>query len=352
MNRILKQDISDVIESIKNWESLSYKTILVTGASGFMASTIIDLLLSVNKTYNLNCKVYGLLRNIEKGKENIFLNEDPNFSFIVSDVIDVIDQGVNFDIIFHAASNASPKFYGKDPVGTMTANIIGTYKLLELTKRWGTTEFIYFSSAEVYGISHEHSKPTAEQDYGYIDIGQVRSCYSESKRASETLGISYNHQFGSPFKIIRPFHTYGPKIDLNDGRVFADFVRDIINGLDLVIHSDGKAQRAFCYISDAISAIFHILFYGENGLSYNIGNPNGLLSINDLAKILLTLRPKTSTTVNRIVLDQKDYIASNISFIAPNIDRLIQLGWSPKTSVRSGFERTIAFFENQYSNNI
>ena len=148
--------------------------------------------------------------------------------FLVQDVCEKIIIDSKIDFIIHAASQASPKFYGKDPVGTINANVIGTINLLELAKRNKVEKFLYFSSSEVYGNLNEEDIPTKEDKFGSIDPCNVRSCYSEGKRAGETICISWKHQYSIPVVIVRPFHTYGPGMDLNDGRVYADFIKNIV----------------------------------------------------------------------------------------------------------------------------
>ena len=158
---------------------------------------------------------------------------------LVQDVCEpvALDEPIHF--IVHAASQASPKYYGTDPVGTLSANVLGTYHLLNLAATHRVEAFLFFSSGEVYGQVAPERIPIRETDYGYLDPTDVRSCYGESKRMGETMCVAWAHQFGVPAKIVRPFHTYGPGMRLDDGRVFADFVADIVHDRDIVLKSDG-----------------------------------------------------------------------------------------------------------------
>jgi UDP-glucuronate decarboxylase len=247
--------------------------------------------------------------------------------------------------IVHAASQASPKYYGPDPVGTMSANLIGSYHLLNQARSWGSEGFLFFSSGEVYGRVSPDKVPTGEADYGYLEITDPRSCYAESKRAAETLGVSYARQFALPFTIVRPFHTYGPGMSLDDGRVYADFVRDVVQRQDLTLRSDGKAVRAFCYLSDAVTGFFTVLLKGTTGLAYNVGNPAGALSMRELAELLASLADGSWLAVTQTGQSATGYLPSQIPINVPDVSRLSALGWSPTWLPREGFARTLGFFQ-------
>lgn len=162
----------------------------------------------------------------------------------------------------------------------------------------------------------------------------------------ETLCVSYHHQFNVPTKIVRPFHTYGPGMQLNDGRVFADFVSDIVHNKDIIMKSDGSAIRAFCYLADAIVGFFIVLLQGENGEAYNVGNPYGEISIKELANTLINLFPEKMLRVIEIQkTDDNSYLKSNINRNCPDISKIENLGWSPKYAVSEGFIRTILSYK-------
>ncbi|MGL4986469.1 MAG: NAD-dependent epimerase/dehydratase family protein [Treponemataceae bacterium] len=183
--------------------------------------------------------------------------------------------------------------------------------------------------------------PTREVDFGYIDCTNVRSCYSESKRLGETMCVSWCVQYGVPIKIVRPFHTYGPGIDLNDGRVFSDFIKNIIDSEDIQMKSHGKAVRAFCYISDATCGFFKILINGKSGEAYNLGNPNAAISMIDLAKKLIKIYPEKKLRVIKVEQNNSNYLRSSIEISFPCIEKIKKLDWSPKIELEEGFKRTI-----------
>jgi nucleoside-diphosphate-sugar epimerase len=202
--------------------------------------------------------------------------QDDGFSLLVQDVTQSLPHDLKPQLIIHAASPASPKFYRPDPVGTMLPNVVGTLNLLNLARQARTERFLFFSSAEVYGLFRDPPAAIDETSYGSLDPNDNRSCYAESKRMGEALCSAYALQYGVAATIVRPFHTYGPGMKLNDGRVFADFIRDVVTGQEITLKGDGKDRRSFCYLSDATEAFLHILLHGRPGQAYNVGNPSGL----------------------------------------------------------------------------
>ena len=297
-------------------------------------------------TFKNKARVIGLVRNLEKALIRFTeYRGRKDLQFIVQDVSSPLEIDVDIHYIIHAASQASPKYFGTDPVGTLSANVLGTYHLLELARKKRASGFLYFSSGEVYGEVSEHQIPTKETDYGYLDPTMVRSCYAESKRMGETMCVAWHHQHAVPAKIVRPFHTYGPGMDLQDGRVFADFVSDILDNKNIVIKSNGSAVRAFCYLSDAILGFFTVLFNGDNATAYNVGNDRGLISILDLAKLLVAMYPdKNLKVIKEESIQGRGYLKSTIPINCPDISKMLALGWKPKYSVHDGFDRTIRSF--------
>ena len=337
MNKIIKEDVEKILSEKLPWTKLNHKTILVSGASGFIPSYIVEVLLALNTV-----KVIAVVRNKTKA-ELKFKHQlkNPNFQLICQDISEPMKYNEKIDFIIHAASQASPKYYGIDPVGTLKANTIGTYNLLELAKKNDTEKFLFFSTGEIYGVIDENTPEIKESYTGNIDCTNVRSCYGESKRMGETMCVCYSHQYNFDVNMIRLSHTYGPGVALDDGRVFGDFVKNIINNQNIILNSDGSAKRSFCYISDMILAMFYVLFYGENQHAYNISAEEET-SILELAKILIELYPEKKLNVEFAQgVFEKGYIRSASSRANFNIDKLKALGWKQTINVKTGFKRMI-----------
>ena len=345
MNPVIKEDIKYITDTFGSWEFFKNKTVLITGAGGFLPSYLVDTLLNISDSYNII--VIGIVRNEQKAKLRFeHWRNNPRLKIVKHDVANKVNISEKINIIIHAASQASPKFYGTDPVGTINANLLGTINMLELAIINNVDSFLYFSSGEVYGQINPELMPIKENTFGNIDPIEVRSCYAESKRMGENLCVSYASQFNVKCKIVRPFHTYGPGLMLDDGRVFADFVAAIVNRENIVLKSSGKALRSFCYITDATIAFFRVLVDGEVGHAYNVGNPKEEYSILKLANKLV--ESNSDLGIQLIMTpqaDSKEYLASPVLRNTPNIDKLLRLGWMPNISVDEGFKRTIDSFK-------
>lgn len=344
LNKIIQEDLDVIIRADIDWNKLKNSTVLLTGANGFLPAYLLEVLMYLNLINpEFNIRVLGLVRNLENAKARFphyFGNE--KLTFIEQDVSMPINIAEKIDYIIHAASQASPKYYGTDPVGTLKANVLGTINLLELAKLNELKSFLYFSSGEVYGDVKDHEVPIKEKTFGFLDPTKVRSCYAESKRMGENICVSYYHQYHVPAKIVRPFHTYGPKMKLDDGRVYADFIANVLKDEDICMHSDGAAIRAFCYLSDATVAFFKILLDGENGEAYNVGNPAEEHSILELAELIVGIYPdKQLKIVNQLAVENNNYLKSPLKRNSPDIKKLSKLNWKPTISAAEGFKRTI-----------
>lgn len=350
MNEIIKADIEKILSSsIINWTRFRNKNVLITGANGMLPTYLVFTLLALNK-YGYNVNVYALVRNKEKAEAKFddFLH-DPCLHLIVQDVAKSVSIDESIHFIIHAASQASPKYYGVDPVGTINANTLGTINTLELAREKKVEGYLFFSSNEIYGVVSPDKFPFKEEDYGYIDLLDVRSCYCESKRMGENLCVAYQRQYAVPTKIVRIFHTFGPGMMLDDRRVFADFCRDIIEGRDIVLRSDGKATRFFCYIADAVIAYLKVMLDGVEADAYNVANPDGEISMYNLAHLLTSIYPEKNLKVIQEIIPG-DLITvkmkSPLQRAIPDCSKILKMGWIPSTSIKEGFKRTIESYTN------
>ncbi len=252
MNNIIKEDLQIIYESGLDWNKFKNSTVLIAGANGMLLSYMVFMLAFLNeKKPDLNIKIIALCRNLEKAKKRfVDLLDLPFFNIRCDDITNKLEFDGNVDYIIHGASPASSQFYGIDPVGVITPNVFGTKNLLELAREKKSKGFLFFSSGEVCGTVDK--AVILETDFGYLDPTDLRSCYGESKRMGENMCKCWNYQYNVPTMVVRPEHTYGPTMDLeNDKRVFSEFVSDVINNRNIVVKSDGTAVRTFTYISDA-----------------------------------------------------------------------------------------------------
>jgi nucleoside-diphosphate-sugar epimerase len=216
-NPVVLQDVAHILNQPLPWQLLDGATVLVSGAGGFLPAYMVETFAALNKR-GVKLRVVGLVRNLEKARGRLGHLASMGVELMQQDIAYPLRVDVpKADFIVHAASQASPRFYGTDPVGTIEANTTGTQQMLRHAARSECKSFLFFSSGEVYGVPLNASNRLTETDYGYLDPTNVRACYAESKRMGETLCVSWHHQFGVPARIVRPFHTYGPGMELNDG---------------------------------------------------------------------------------------------------------------------------------------
>lgn len=344
---VIEEDMARVLAQPVPWGELSNARILVSGAYGFVVAYVVEAILYANETLNLGARVTGLVRNPEKAwKRFAAYRGRADLEFIFQDVCAPIADEVDADFVVHGASWASPKYYGSQPVGSLLPNVLGTYQLLELARRKQARGFLFFSSAEIYGRVEPSAIPTPETYEGRVQPTEVRSCYAESKRMGETMCVAWRQQHGVPTTMARIFHTYGPGMALDDGRVFADFTRDILERRNIRMMSDGAHRRTFCYLSDAAAALLMILLKGQPGTAYNMGNDEAEVSIAELADLMVGLFPERKLRVERVVpVNPPGYLRTTVDRACPDTTRLRTLGWKPQVGVAEGFRRTVLSYE-------
>lgn len=289
------------------------KNILVTGASGLIGSCLVERLRASGR-YN----VYAGTREW-------------------CDVTKPIQGDTQYHYIIHAASNAAPKAFAETPVDVMKSNLLGVINLMEYGVAHGMERFVFVSTGEVYG---EGDGREFTEDYqGYVDINSPRSCYPSSKRAAETLCAAYAKQYGVDYVIARPCHVYGPGFTKNDNRVYAQFIRNVLNGEDIVMKSTGSQMRSWCYVEDCVNALILILEKGVSGEAYNIADNTSNISIKQLAEMIADIGGR------RVVIDlPSDAERSGYNPVTKSVfstDKLRQLGWTIEGTMKQKMEATI-----------
>jgi UDP-glucuronate decarboxylase len=346
LQRVWAEDTKAVLLRDLPWQKLSGMTVAVTGAGGFLGGYLVRVLLGLHAAGYVAqpIQVLALVRDADRGRARLMEQSiNPDLEFHTWNLNDIaIPELGDCNYVIHAASQASPRFYGADPIGTLMPNAVGTASLLQALQRCPDPRgFLFVSSSEVYG-QVDGERKLDETDFGRLDPATVRACYAESKRLGETLCVAWHQQYGLPTYIVRPFHTYGPGLQADDGRVFADFTFNVIQGENIVMMSDGSARRAFCYASDATAGFFTVLLNGQPATPYNVANPAGELSVMELAELLVGLYPEKKLIVERqLPPADRNYLKSTFSRLIPDVGRLSKLGWSAQVAPEQGFRRMI-----------
>ena len=306
--------------------------ILITGGAGFVCSHLADTLFG--KKHDLI-----LLDNLLTGnKQNVeHLLDHKNVKFIKHDVQDHIDISEEIDFIFHFASAASPIAYQENPVNTLKAGSIGTINTLGLAKV-KNADYLLASTSEIYG--DPEISPQSEDYWGNVNPNGERSMYDEAKRFAEAATATYSRTYNLQTKIVRIFNTYGPRMQLNDGRVVTNFIVQALNGKDITIYGDGSQTRSFSYVQDTVNGIVSLMESEHNDV-FNIGNPTEI-TINELASKIIEITNSNSKLIN------KDLPQDDPKQRKPDITKAkTMLNWEPKVKLEDGLTKTIEWVNSQ-----
>jgi len=280
-----------------------------------------------------------LVRNADKVKLRLGPSLDPDFCEVLEGALEAppLSKRGRPDIIIHAASPASPRHYASDPIDVIRANALGTLALLDRFARDQQVSFLLLSSA-VYG-STENDGAVHEESFGGIATLDPRNCYIESKRMAENILACWRAQYGLQFGIGRIFHTFGPGLNLEDGRIFSDVLQAAQRKMPILLTSDGSALRAFCYLADTVAGLFYILLNGEGANAYNVGNAGNEMSIRDFSTLASKLtEPPLPLTFGQVSVSH--YLPAKTSRGLPDTRRLQALGWQPQYGVAEALRRT------------
>lgn len=356
---VVNQDLEYICHKLeKEFAALPGKNILITGGGGFLGYYLIQSLLRWNRTaggQGVQVTVYdNYVRGLPQWLSS--LSGNPNLKLVKHDITGPLPEDIDdFHYIIHAASIASPMYYRKYPIETMDANVNGLRTLLEYCCRQKESDrpvegFLFYSTSEIYGDPTPENIPTPETYRGNVSCTGPRACYDESKRYGETLCVNFARQHDLPIHIARPFNNYGPGLKITDRRVIPDFVRDILDGRDIVMHSDGSPTRTFCYIADAIVGYFKILIRGRRGEAYNIGVESPEISIADFAGKLVATAGELFGYQGKVVKkasSDADYLVDNPNRRCPLIGKAREeLGYDPSISLEEGIRRSLIWYRD------
>jgi len=332
---ILQEDLEYLVRNF-DFSGLFGSSVFVTGATGLLGSQLIKLFLCLNRIKNAGITIYALIRNDEKAR-NKFGALYESINFIIDDIKNIPEIDGSIDYIIHGASETASKTFIQKPVETIDTAFLGTRAMLELAKQKKVKGFVYLSSMEVFGITG--SQEVKESDYGYIDILNPRSSYSESKRMCECLCACYAKEYNIPVKIARLVQVVGAGIDYNDTRVTAQFARSVIEKKGIVLKTEGKTRRPCVYTRDAIAGICIVLLKGISGEAYSIANTDTTITIRETAEMIVE---KIASNTIKVVLDidVPDEYAPNLN-LNLNINRIKSLGWKAEVGIEKAYRRMI-----------
>ncbi len=302
--------------------------VLVTGGAGFLGSHLCDALLAEgNSVVCADNLLTGRLENIAH------LRQEPRFEFREQDICLPFDVG-KFDFLYQLASPASPVDYLEHAIETLQVGSIGTMNCLEMAKKHGA-KFLLASTSECYGDPLEH--PQTESYWGHVNPIGPRSVYDESKRFGEAATMAYHRYHRVDTRIVRIFNTYGPRLQLNDGRVISNFMKQALRGEDLTVYGDGSQTRSFCYVSDEVAGILALGRSDEHEPT-NVGNP-GEFTMLDCARVVLEVTGSASK-IRFEPLPQDDPKQRK-----PDISKAKRLlGWEPKIDLPTGLRMSLDYF--------
>jgi len=307
------------------------KTVLITGAAGFIGTNL------TKKLLDLNCRVLAVDNFYSGSSENIALfRNNPKFKFVKHDIREPIKTEKKIDEIYNLACPASPRVYQKDSIFTLETSILGIKNILELARKY-KAKVLQASTSEVYGNPLEH--PQKESYWGNVNPIGPRSCYDEGKRVAETFCFEYFNR-GIDVKIIRIFNTYGPYMNPKDGRVVVNFITQALNNQDLTVYGNGRQTRSFCFVDDLVEGMIKYMDLKKRFLGpINLGNPQEK-TILELAKIVLKLIPESKSKIVHKPLPKDDPVKRR-----PDISRAKEvLSWQPKVDLEEGLRKTIKYF--------
>ncbi len=324
---------------IPGLRALKGSRVLITGATGLIGSCLADALLLLNADRGMEIEIYAAGRS-EVGMRARFgaTMDEPRFHFVPYDAVKPPVFDFEADYVVHAATSAHPLAYATDPVGVMQANIVGAMNLLEALRGWGRGRFLLLSTGETYGENPVFPEGFSETDTGYIDTMRPRSCYPEGKRAAETLCACYAAQYGVDAVVARLCHVYGPTFTPSNSRADAQFLRNALNGRDIVMKSAGSQVRSWCYVADAVCALLTLLLRGEAGQAYNVANRQSVASIREYAQTLADISGVQLVFELPPEVEKAGY--TQVSRAVLNPAKLEGLGWRPRFGLREGLEES------------
>jgi dTDP-glucose 4,6-dehydratase len=338
---IAQEDIEYLVEHF-DFSALYNSAVLVSGATGLIGSQLVKVLSCLNRIKSANITIYALIRDSQKA-QTVFqeLYRYKKIRFVIHDIRQKLTFNDNIDYIIHGASITASRIFIEKPVETIDTAYMGTCTMLEFAKEKQVKGLVYLSSMEVFGITDTRLPDVKEGDYGYIDILNPRSSYSESKRMCECLCACYAREYNLPVTIARLTQVVGPGIDYQDTRVAAQFARSVIENRDIVLKTEGKTLRPIVYTRDALTGIFTVLLKGQKGEAYTVANKASAITIRETAEMII--KEIAGNKIKLVLdIDVPDEYAPNLNLnLNLNTTKLESLGWKAEIGIEEAYRRMV-----------
>ncbi len=328
----LEEDLQKLSAYIKE-KNFENSRVLITGATGLIGSLCVKAFLKSGDIH-----VIGLARNSDKVKS--MFPEDKNLSFVYQDIISPLSDEIECDYIVHTANSTTSKYFMTNPVEVIESIYTGTKQVLNYALKHKVKGIVYLSSMEVFGEVHTEARLSEEQ-LGYLDIQNIRSCYSESKRLAELLCKSYAEEYGLPVCVARLAQTFGAGIPKSENRVFAQFARSSVMGRNIVLHTNGQSMGNYCYTTDVIKALILLLKEGKKGEAYTVVNEETTRTIKEVAQMVAENFSDGCSKVIFDIPENNRYGYAPATKMKLSSKKLRELGWKPEFSLKEMFERMI-----------
>lgn len=336
----LENDFQILAEEISRL-GLKDSSVLITGATGLIGSLLVKSFLKANEEFNCGITVKAVCRSREKSKR-VFgtLDARKDMQVIEQDVTTPFGTDAQADYIIHTASPTTSRYFMSNPVEVVDAICTGSKNVLELAKACQAKGVVYLSSMEVFGVV-EGSAKISEKQLGYIDIGNIRSCYSEGKRLVECLCKCYAAEYEVPVKIARLAQVFGAGVSKDENRVFAQFARSAVAGTDIILHTTGESVGNYCYSRDAVKAILLLLTKGEKGEAYTIVNEASTMTIAEMAELVAEQFSGGRSNVVFDIPEGNEFGYAPVTKMRLDGSKMRKLGWKPEVGMVEAYQRMI-----------
>lgn len=333
-------EIKDILKK-EYVEKLRNKIIVITGSRGLISSELIDTIVYGNKVYNMNCKVYAVVRNIEAAKERFTGYLDYDLFHLIQADINQVELPINgsIDYFIHAASNTHPLYYATRPIETILTNTVGTNNMLDFAVKHGCKRFLFLSSVEIYGENKGDIEAFNENYLGYINSNSLRAGYPEGKRLGEALCQAYIKEKNLDCVIARVSRCYGPGLLKEDSKALSQFLKKAINGEDIVLKSKGDQYYSYAYVADVVSALLFLLENGACGEAYNVSGKQSDITLADLAGLIARISGEKVIFVIPDETEREGYSKATKALM--DCTKLQNIGWKSQYSIEEGIKRTL-----------